>query len=157
MNLLCIDPGTTESGVVLYDGEKVVEAESSWNNEGLLHSTIFTRADHLAVEKIVSYGMNIGQSTIDTCVWIGRFVQAFSGQSTLISRRDVKLFLCDSMRAKDKNVRQAILDRFPPIGGGKTPQIGTKSRKGPLYGISSHSWAALAVGITWFESHLEER
>ena len=43
------------------------------------------------------------------------------------------------MRAKDGNVRQALIDL---IG-----EQGTKKNKGPTYGISSHSWAALAVAV----------
>ena len=58
--------------------------------------------------------------------------------------------LCNSMRAKDANVRQAILDRF----GGKAAAIGRKRQPGPLYGIAGDLWAALAVGITWWENQV---
>ena len=64
-------------------------------------------------------------------------------------RLDVKLHLCKDSRAKDANIRQALLDRFPATGGGKTPQIGTKAQPGPLYGIKSHLWAALGVAVTF--------
>ena len=43
---------------------------------------------------------------------------------------------------------QALLDLFPRTGGGATPQIGTKGKPGPLYGVSSHAWAALGVAVT---------
>ena len=59
------------------------------------------------------------------------------------------MHLCNSVRAKDSNVRQALLDRFPATGGGKTPQIGTKSKPGPLYGFSKDMWAALGVALTF--------
>lgn len=42
----------------------------------------------------------------------------------------------------------ALLDLFPRTGGGATPQIGTKAKPGPLYGVSSHAWAALGVAVT---------
>ena len=48
----------------------------------------------------------------------------------------------------DPNVRQAIIDLFPPTGGGKCAQIGTKGQPGPLYGVSSHAWPALGVALT---------
>ncbi|MNY62967.1 hypothetical protein D3C86_1998680 [compost metagenome] len=60
----------------------------------------------------------------------------------------MKLHLCKTPRAKDANVRQALLDMFPRTGGGKTPQIGTKAQPGPLFGVSSHAWAALGVAVT---------
>ena len=110
--------------------------------------------DYLVIEKIVSYGQAIGQSTIDTIQWIGRFIQQFLAHwrcphgARLIYRKDVKEYLCRSLRAKDAHIRQAIIDRYPATGGGKTPQIGTKKDPGPLYGIKSHLWSALAVGLT---------
>jgi hypothetical protein len=43
------------------------------------------------------------------------------------------------MRAKDANIRQALIDKIGPQG--------TKAQPGPTYGIKSHSWAALAVAV----------
>ena len=60
----------------------------------------------------------------------------------------VMVHLCHDSRAKDTNIRQALLDLFPRAGGGATPQVGTKGKPGPLYGVSSHAWPALAVAIT---------
>ena len=59
------------------------------------------------------------------------------------------MYLCNSMRAKDSNIRQAILDRYPTTGGGKCPQVGTKKEPGPLYGVSKDVWAAIGVGLTY--------
>ena len=69
-----------------------------------------------------------------------------------VYRKDVKMHLCGSMRAKDTNIRQAIIDRYPASGGGKCPQIGTKKEPGPLYGVSKDIWSALAVAITYSET-----
>ena len=63
----------------------------------------------------------------------------------MIYRKDVKLHLCGSPRAKDSNIRQALIDRFGP---GKEKAIGLKKTPGPLYGVKSHVWAALAVAVT---------
>ena len=99
---------------------------------------------------IASYGMPVGEETFNTCVWIGRFVQAAMPiEADLIPLLDVKMALCHDSRAKDANIRRAILDLYPATGCGKTPQVGTKKKPGPLYGVKSHSWAALAVGQTW--------
>jgi len=62
------------------------------------------------------------------------------------------MHLCKNNRAKDANIRQALLDRFPATGGGKAPQIGTKKQPGPLYGVTSHLWSALAVAVTWADT-----
>lgn len=155
MDLLCIDPGTTHSGVVVYNGNDVLSARSDVENAvliGLVSDGIYSTCDHMAVEMVASYGMAVGREVFETCVWIGRFIERFHGPAAMVYRRDVKLHLCGSPRAKDGNIRQAILDRFPATGGGKTPQIGTQKQPGPLYGVKSHAFPALAVGITFFET-----
>jgi hypothetical protein len=149
MMILAIDPGTTESGWVLFDCERVHSSGVEPNPLMLKRIQHWTAA-RLAIEMIASYGMPVGREVFETCVWIGRFVQAWHDPEavTLVYRKDVKLHLCGSPRAKDPNVRQALIDLFPGTGGGKTPQIGTKGQPGPLYGVSSHAWPALGVAIT---------
>lgn len=150
--LLAIDPGTDQSGWAEYDTEKrrVLDCGVMDNPEMLRSIEAPSRVDHVAIEMIASYGMAVGREVFETCVWIGRFVQAYRDPDAvkLVYRRDVKLHLCGSPKAKDPNIRQALLDMFPRTGGGKTPQIGTKAMPGPLYGVSSHAWAALAVAVT---------
>ncbi|RXN88219.1 hypothetical protein C7R54_15615 [Achromobacter aloeverae] len=104
----------------------------------------------VAIEMIASYGMPVGKEVFETCLWIGRFVQALETpeEARLLYRKDVKMHLCGTTKAKDANVRQALLDLFPRTGGGKTPQIGTKKQPGPLYGVSTHAWPALGVAVT---------
>lgn len=105
---------------------------------------------HMAIEMIASYGMPAGASLFETCVWIGRFWQVAvetGWTCQKVYRKDVKLWLCGTNRAKDSNVRQALLDKFPRTGGGKTPQVGTKKQPGPLFGFAGDMWAALAVAM----------
>lgn len=150
MKILAIDPGTTESGWVKYDTETVM-ASGVLPNAEILDLLRHTAADHrLAIEMIASYGMPVGREVFETCVWIGRFQQTWHAPAEveLVYRKDVKMHLCGTPRAKDPNVRQALIDLFQPTGGGKTPQIGTKGQPGPLYGVSSHAWPALGVAIT---------
>jgi hypothetical protein len=147
--ILAIDPGTEQSGWVLYENDRVRDCGVMLNRE-ILDAIDRGGFDEMAIEMIASYGMAVGREVFETCVWIGRFVQASRDPDAvrLVYRRDVKLHLCGSPKAKDTNIRQALLDMFPRTGGGKTPQIGTKSQPGPLYGVSSHAWAALAVAVT---------
>lgn len=150
--ILAIDPGPVNSAFVLYYApDKAIRAREIASNDLLLQ--ILERgdvsADHLAIEMIASYGMPVGASTFDTCVWIGRFIQAWRRPFTKVYRKDVKMHLCGSMRAKDGNVRQALIDMFPATGGGKVPQIGTKKHPGPLYGVRKDIWSALAVAVTY--------
>lgn len=146
--ILAIDPGNKQSGWCLFDGQHVHDS-GVLDNEEMLAKVVSHRDKLLAVEMIASYGMPVGREVFETCVWIGRFVQSHRPNCwRLVYRKDVKMHLCHTMKAKDGNIRQAIIDLFPATGGGKVPQIGTKANPGPLYGVSSHAWAALGVAIT---------
>lgn len=140
MTVLAIDPGTTESAFVLWDGARVVQHATVDNHELLGMMSVLRCADLLAVEMIASYGMPVGREVFETCVWIGRFIQAWSPRPhRMVYRREVKLELCGSPRAKDPNVRQALLDRVGPQG--------TKKAPGPTYGLRADEWAALGVAM----------
>lgn len=147
--LLAIDPGTTESGWCTLAGSHVIES-GVMPNEDMLLFVRSRRHASLAIEMIASYGMPVGREVFETCVWIGRFVQAWHDPESvkLVYRKDVKMHLCGTTKAKDGNVRQAIIDLYPASGGGATPQIGTKAQPGPLYGVSSHAWPAIGVALT---------
>jgi hypothetical protein len=154
--ILAIDPGTTESGWCLYDGTSVHNSGVLANHEMLAVLQLVT-ADQLAIERVASYGMAVGREVFETCEWVGEYRNEWrrrgKGEAILVYRKDVKMHLCGTTKAADPNVRRALIDKFPRTGGGATPQIGIKSKPGPLYGVSSHAWAALAVAVTAVEQH----
>ena len=149
--MLAIDPGTEKSGVIMFDREN--KSEPIWHqsvmDNGDLIDYILTysnRIRHLAIEQIRSYGMAIGATTLDTVEWSGRFIQCFiyathhDDNIMRIPRLEIKVHLCGVARAKDANIRQALIDRLGPPG--------TKKNPGPTYGVTSHMWSALAVAVT---------
>ena len=162
MRILAIDPGNEKSAYVIYDTcltdlidnreKRDVRKFGIYPNEDMLSIASTVSADCLAIEMIACYGMPVGRTVFETCVWIGRFIEAWGHDFEYVYRKDVKMHLCNSTRAKDGNVRQAIIDRYAATGGGKTPQIGTKKQQGPLYGVSKDVWAALGVAITFNET-----
>lgn len=150
MKILALDPGTTQTGWCLLDDGQPI-AFGVLENQKMLDEIRSTYdADVMAVEMIASYGMAVGREVFETCVWIGRFVEAWRDPDAvkLVYRKEVKMHLCGTNKAKDANIRQALIDSYPATGGGTTPQIGTKSKPGPLYGVSSHVWPALGVAVT---------
>ncbi len=152
MKVLAIDPGNKTSGWVYMSGQRFLCGESERDNT-TMHSVIegYRDVEVIAIEWIQSYGMTVGKEVFHTCRWVGRFQQvadAIHRPTQLVYRRDVKLHLCQSARAKDGNVRQAILDLYPATGGGSRPQIGTKKQPGPLHGVSGHMWPAVRLALT---------
>lgn len=165
--ILAIDPGNIESGVVLIRERdlKPLIAEKITNEE-LLNNLITNRYEkfeesefirHVAIEMIESQGMVVGKSVFETCVWIGRFIQAlednyYNDALKLIYRKDEKMNLCGSMKAKDSNIVQALIDRFAP----NTPNKGkgTKKEPGWFYGFKKDIWQAYAVAVTYHDMYL---
>jgi hypothetical protein len=150
--ILALDPGNTRSALVALDGLTVVGAwlEPNAAIRARLLGGPWSVEDVLVVEQIQSFGMPAGAELFETCWWSGRFAECWAGPSARLPRRDVKLHLCGTSRAKDGNVRQALLDRYGP---GKDVAVGTKAHPGPLYGLKADLWAALAVGVTYHDTH----
>lgn len=100
----------------------------------------------LIIEMIASYGMAVGKEVFETCVWIGRFEELALSRivtTKYIYRKEEKINICNSMKAKDSNIRQALIDRFGIVG--------TKRNPGWFYGFKADIWSAYAVGITYLD------
>jgi hypothetical protein len=148
MNVLAIDPGPSESAWVLLQDGKLIRFGKEPNMEvgRLFRSGLFL--SHAICERIRSYGMPAGAELFETCEWSGRFQQLALDQGIewhWMARKDVKMHLCGTTRAKDANIRQALIDRLGAPG--------TKKEPGATYGLKADCWAALAVAVTWWDQH----
>ena len=142
--IFAIDPGPTQSAwVKLVDGA-VYDCAIVPNREVYKAIDQSTYDYTFAIEQIRGYGMAVGSEVFETCEWCGRFdrqIEVAHGTPALfIPRKEVKLHLCGTTKAKDPNVRQALIDLLGPQG--------TKKAPGPTYGVKSHVWAALGVAVT---------
>jgi hypothetical protein len=143
MLVMGLDPGPTESAIAVY-GESGINSFEKVDNESLLEALkVTTHIDVLCIEKVASFGMPVGAEVFETVFWSGRFAQAFPGRCERLTRIDVKMHLCHQARAKDANIRQALIDKF---GG-----IRETKKGGCLHGISGDCWSALAVAVSWYE------
>lgn len=180
MSTIGLDPGTTRTAWIEL-GANGVPVNWAWEaNETVVRHIRrnWYRSDSLfkfAIEWITSQGMAVGKDIFDTVRWVGRFQEAYerppnAKDTLLIPRSDIKLDLCGSARAKDANVRQALIDFYggqqKAIGGVKCKRCkgrgwsgrgrptclecagsGWQALPGPLYGISGHCWSALSVAV----------
>ena len=159
--ILAIDPGTTQSAYVVYNpSDKTLLEYGLVPNAEMLAVIAKSRQRRLAVEHIAAMGMAVGKTVFETCVWVGRFIQIWIDRNyaeskyRAVYRRDEKIHLCNSMKAKDGNIRQSIMDRY---GSERQIAIGTQKKPGPLYGVHDDIWAAMAVAITAAETAAEWR
>lgn len=154
MTILALDPGTTLTGyaIIQMPDFKLLDFGKEENTRLLeMCELIPYDIDEVAIEMIACYGMPAGKDIFETCVWIGQFKQALKRFNiTYIYRKDEKITLCNSMKAKDSNIRQALINRYAKhdYKNGK----GTKKNKDIFYGVSKDVWSAIAVGVTYYET-----
>jgi len=154
--ILAIDPGPVRSAWlrICDDGGLVVTEVMEHGikpNEELLFDLRDPDlyAGVVVIEQIESFGMAVGREIFETVRWAGRFEEAAHPVPVeLLPRRAVKLAICGSAKAKDANLRQALIDRFGGVAG-KAAAVGTKARPGPLHGIANDVWSALAIAVTF--------
>lgn len=116
-----------DSAYCLIDSETYKPLEfNKIENERIALGMRFAEYDLLVIEMIASYGMPVGKEVFDTCVWIGRFKEIAllkNKEVKYIYRKDEKMNICNSMKAKDSNIRQALIDRFGIVGTKKNPRL----------------------------------
>ena len=164
--LIAIDPGCSESAFVVWNGSEIL-LKGKEPNEAMIQIVKDFGANYhnrCVIEQIASYGMAVGAEVFETVYWSGRFCQAFGPERVdRVKRLEVKMHLCHDSKAKDANIRAALIDRF----GGPTAIKGPQKAKpkkgipeapaGALHGISKDVWSALAVGITYWDRHAGAR
>jgi hypothetical protein len=153
MRILAIDAGNKESGYAIIEMPefKIIDFGKVDNEKLLSMFDTMPKIDAVAMEMVACYGMPVGKDVFDTCVWIGQFVHALRGQNiNYIYRKDEKITLCGSMKAKDSNIRQALINRYAKhdFKNGK----GVKKNQDVFYGVSRDIWQAIAVGVTYYET-----
>jgi hypothetical protein len=153
-----IDPGTMQTAFAVWNGQAVLDF-GIVPNAILLNMIRDDRWPSVTayVEMVASYGMPVGREVFETVLWIGRFIEAFDRHGLpldrpsrpwqLVYRQAVKLHFCHSVKAKDSNIRMALIDRFGPPG--------TKRKPGTLYGIKKDIWSALAIAVMALDPPLE--
>ena len=143
--IIGIDPGTTQGAFIVLDVESktilkhgiipnwdLLEMLRNWPQE--------TDPVSVTCETIQAYGQVVGAETFETCFWIGRATEICYLKDipfTPAKRKDIIMTHCATNKAKDSDVRRAMIEY---IG-----EPGTKKKPGPTWGISSHEWSALAV------------
>ena len=162
MVVFAIDPGNEYSAYcIMNDQYELISFEKILNKQ--LMTTMKTHLDEnkehisdVVIERVASYGMPVGREVFETCEWIGRFSQEAEKKVPVnyIYRRDEKLYLCFDSKAKDSNIRAALIERFAKhdFKNGR----GTKNNPDYFYGVSKDVWAAISVAVTYLDMQKEK-
>lgn len=150
--IVAIDPGSEQSAIVQWDGSAVREG-TILDNE-LCRKFLRSRSKpfEIFVEMVACYGMPVGREIFETCLQIGRIQEIACDRGlscTLLYRQSIKLHHCKSSRAKDSNIRQALIDKYGAPG--------TKKNRGVTYGLKKDLWQAFALATYATENHMDDR
>lgn len=169
MIVLAIDPGDVWDGwVVLQDGETILDAGVTNDRDQMLRlarlvgqrcwwtpqGKAFQGRPEVAIDAVVieniepRFGQTQGWEVFNTARYIGRMQEAFLplpvelltrsgvlGALGIVTRRAKKT---DPKVNADAAVRTLLIDRWG---------TGSEKKGGPLHGITSHAWQALAVAV----------
>lgn len=113
---IAIDPGNEESGwvVALKDNSKLIYKNKDKNTILYKKFQEFIKNEQVlrvGIEYPSSYGMPVNQTLLDTCTICGILLQICKENNIsvdLIFRKSVKMFLCNSVRAKDAEVNSRV-------------------------------------------------
>ena len=152
-----IDPGPKTNGLVVYH---TIDAP---HTPGVV-TTAKPRASLDEVRKLIhnlKYGQGLTFQVVlemttpgppsttvhDTSIVCGRIIELCDYrfiQCHTVTRPAVRSFFRVQPKGADSGIRSEIIRRHPTTNGGHI----TRSRQSPLYGMSTHAWAALAVVLT---------
>jgi hypothetical protein len=174
--VLAIDPGRHESAYAFVEANEV--GTGLLSNARLL-SWLYKQANPpptLVVERMNFMPNHCGDEVHETNVFAGRCLEAYancSGTAHRIYRRVVAVHTTGATRG-DATIRAALIDRFggkdKAIGGTRCSRCkgkmwtgrdhipcrqcdatGWKYPKGLLYGVVTHCWQALALGLAYLD------
>lgn len=146
--VLAVDPGTTQSAFLLMGNDWEILDKGKVFNEELRPIVAEYGYNIMVIEGFQSFGMSVGHTVFQTAYFIGRLLEIAEStehETLMVYRQDIKLHHCHTCKAKDANLRQALVDRFGDPG--------TKKNPGKLYGISKDVWSALAIATYWHDTH----
>lgn len=144
--ILGIDPGPEQSAFCLWDGEMIRLSDIQPNCAIAKQLRSMTGDAIVACEHLQCFGMAVGTTVFETAYWIGHFrciCFDFERKFVKAMRSEVKMHHCGSMRAKDSNIRRALIDRFGAPG--------TKKAPGVTYGLKKDLWSAFAIATMVFD------
>lgn len=160
---MAIDPGTTASGYVIVDQDYTPIQHGKRPNAEVLELVKTALIDELVIECMEPrHVVNsvIGDETYETCIWIGRFIQAAYARIISVHRvyrREERSHLIPSKKNKlpplppwagktaDAQIRAALIQRF--AASDKRSGKGTRKDPDIFYGFRADVWQAYGIAV----------
>lgn len=138
-NYIGIDTGEKKTAFAVYSPKKQKIIDKDIVNNDLVFEAIKKHKENslVGIELIECFGFVVGRSVFETAVWTGRFLQFFVSENInyiRVYRRDYKLHFCNSLKARDSNVKANLETIF-------------RNKKNFFDGVKKDIWQALAIAL----------
>lgn len=132
-----VDPGPCSIHLVTLKADRPPEY-SIWGWDAICKNLLnnLEPPSAICIERIHSYGMATSDALFDTVLISGMLVRSiirYRNSIFYIGRKTIVNHVCGTSLAKDKNVRQALINQFG---------------KGNTGNVKNDGWAALAAAVT---------
>lgn len=180
MLILAIDPGTKQSAYSLIREDYSIVSAAKQPNEDVLALIHHGEFDVLVIECMEprfhapgagkTMGLRIGDEVYETCIWIGRFMEAAYArgkQVFRVFRSEERARLIPTKKnglpplvgkvgeSGDSKMRAALIARFARHD--KVNGKGRAANKDFFYGFRADMWNSFAVGVVYLDKCREER
>jgi len=146
--ILAVDTGTKESAIVAIESDTDLCAgfpHGIYPNHKVERILETILSDCVVFEHFKASGQPMGNSSVETIWWEGRFTKCGYATKYLMERREVlKILGIRFGKSADSNVYQWCLNSYGPKGNPKNP--------GPTFGFKSHMWQSLGLAAAFYRS-----
>ena len=151
-NILAIDPGTTESGVVIiqdyqYEQPFILRAEKIPNDDLVSKLMLFTSpSTQVVIEGMSNQSRMFGDSSIQTCYFIGKLLHICELDElpvTIYKRHEYGRFFVTSGVLNDASLRAALETIWGP----------SAKKTDPLYALRGASDKRSAFALAKYHQH----
>lgn len=147
--VFAIDPGNLLSAFAIVDTTsyypiKFAKCANVEIKQEMIEFIKSTPYPIIIIETMVSMGGSVGATVFDTCIFIGRLTElaeSLGASVHYINRRQEKIELVGSMRAKDSDIRRALINRLAVFD--KVNGKGTSDHRDVFWGMAGDCWQSM--------------
>ncbi len=162
MKILAIDPGNIETGFCVWNSKTEKMVTKDYINNKLFLQNLDNKittdwgVEDVIIEMFSSYGGSFGQTSIDSCVFIGMLKEKleWDHKVVLVFRQTIKMHHCKTLRGVNDGAVNCILrEKYGEDNTKKKPNEVYWNKEVEKFGgrkwMNGDIWSSMAIA-TWY-------